>query len=200
MTTANELQNYTVQTFYLPTVKYIFKDELANQIQSSRQINDAETKKDIHLPPSRPIDDAALSLYNPQKKWNRDISQQSDFFGFESEECWNEGTPIEQPIPDNYNKPQLEHSAPKYVYYMLEPDDYKMHLMHLNNQYSQRLRIAKKPNYKRDLYKIYVWERFNIGCALDEYKKGLMENLLINSLPKAIFRFGPSCWNIFISF
>ena len=66
LTTANELQNDTVQTFYLPTVKYIFKDELANQIQSSRQINDAETEKDIHLPPSRPIDDAALSLYNPQ--------------------------------------------------------------------------------------------------------------------------------------
>ena len=111
----NSQQNDAVQTFYLPTVKYIFKDEAANQIQSSRQINDAETEKDIHLPPSRPIDDAALSLYNPQK-WNNDISQQSEFFGFESEECWNEGTPIEQPIPDNYNKPQLEQSAPKYVY------------------------------------------------------------------------------------
>jgi hypothetical protein len=111
LTTANELQNDTVHTFYLPTNRYIFKDETANQIQSSRQINDAETEKDIHLPPSRPIDDAALSLYNPQK-WNNDISQQSEFFGFESEECWNEGTPIEQPIPDNYNKPQLEQSAP----------------------------------------------------------------------------------------
>jgi hypothetical protein len=66
LTTANELQNDTVQTFYLPTNRYIFKDETANQIQSSRQINDAETEKDIHLPPSRPIDDAALSLYNPQ--------------------------------------------------------------------------------------------------------------------------------------
>ncbi len=100
LTTANEPQNDAVQTFYLPVVKYIFKDEAANQIQSSRQINDAEREKDIHLPPSRPIDDAALSLYNPQK-WNNDISQQSEFFGFESEECWNEGTPIEQPIPDN---------------------------------------------------------------------------------------------------
>jgi hypothetical protein len=185
----NSQQNDAVQTFYLPPVKYIFKDEPANQIQSSRQINDAETEKDIHLPPSRSIDDAALSLYNPQK-WSNDISQQSDFFGFESEECWNEGTPIEQPIPDNYNKPQLEHSAPKYVYYMLESDDYKMHLMHLNNQYSQRLRIAKI--YKRDLYEIYVWERFNIGCALDEYKRGLMNNILINSLPNVIARFGPS--------
>ncbi len=112
--TANEPQNDAVQTFYLPVVKYIFKDEAANQIQSSRQINDAETEKDIHLPPSRPIDAAALSLYNPQK-WNNDISQQSEFFGFESEECWNEGTPIEQPIPDNYNKPKLKQSAPKYV-------------------------------------------------------------------------------------
>ncbi len=176
----------------MPVVKYIFKDEAATQIQSSRQINDAKTEKDIHLPPSRPIDDAALSLYNPQK-WNNDISQQSEFFGFESKECWNEGTPIEQPIPDNYNKPQLEQSAPKYVYYMLEPDDYKMHLMHLNNQYSQRLRIAKKPIYNRDLCEIYVLGRFNIGCALDEYKKGLMKNLLINSLPNVIVHFGPSC-------
>ena len=111
MTTGNELQNDAVQTFYLLTVKYIFKDEPANQIQSPRQISDVETEKDIHLPPSRPIDDATLSLYNPQK-WNYDVSQKSDFFGFESEECWNEGTPIEQPIPDNYNKPQLEQSAP----------------------------------------------------------------------------------------
>ena len=192
LTTANERQNDAVQTFYLPVVKYIFRDAAANQIRSSRQINDAETEKDIHLPLPRQIDDAALSLYNPQK-WNDDIPQQSEFFGFESEECWNEGTPIEQPIPNNYNKPQLEQSAPKYVYYMLEPDDYKVHLMHLNNQYSQRLRIAKNPIYKRDLYEIYVWERFNIGCALDEYKRGLMNNLLINSLPNEIVRFGPSC-------
>ena len=127
LTTTNEPQNNAVRTFYLPAVKYIFKDEATDQIQSSRS-----------------IDDAALSLYNPQKKMKNDISQQSEFFGFESEERWKEGSPIEQPIPNNYNKPQLEQSAPKRVYYMLKPDDYKMHLMHLNNQYSQRLRIAKK--------------------------------------------------------
>ena len=32
--TVNEVQNDTVQTFYLPTNRYIFKDETANQIQS----------------------------------------------------------------------------------------------------------------------------------------------------------------------
>ena len=103
------------------------------------------------------------------------------------------GTPIEQARPDNYKRPQLEQSAPKFVYYMLEPDDYIMHLMHLNIQYSQQLRTARKPVYKRDLYEIYIWERSNIGRALDEYKSGLMRNLLINSLPKVTARFGLRC-------
>ncbi len=37
-----------------------------------------------------------------------------------------------------------------------------MHLRHLNSQYSRRLQTAKRPEYRRELYELYLWEKNNI--------------------------------------
>ena len=45
---------------------------------------------------------------------------------------------------------------------MDNPNAYKFHLMHLNLEYSDRLKSTNRSWYKRDLYEIYTLERNNL--------------------------------------
>jgi hypothetical protein len=49
---------------------------------------------------------------------------------------------------------------------MDSPNAYKFHLMQLNLEYSDRLKSANRPWYKRYLYEIYNWERNNLDNDL----------------------------------
>jgi ankyrin repeat protein len=118
-------------------------------------------------------------IYNPEL---RDDTKLPKFktFGFEPEYQWTENYPIEQPRPANYTRPDLENCAPKIVYPIDNPNDHKFHLLHLNLEYSMRLKTATRCWYKRDLYEIYQWERNN----LDKDLKGKQTIWLKEALQK----------------
>ena len=69
-------------------------------------------------------------------------------FGFEPE------YPIEPHRPTDYTRPDLENCAPKIVYPMDSPNAYKFHLMHLNLEYSDRLKSAYRSWYKLGLVQV----------------------------------------------
>ena len=57
---------------------------------------------------------------------------------------------------------------------MDNPNAYKFHLMHLNLEYSDRLKSANRSWYKRDLYEIYTWERNNLDINLKKAQAVLL--------------------------
>ena len=57
---------------------------------------------------------------------------------------------------------------------MDSPNAYKFHLMHLNLEYSDRLKTANRSWYKRDLYETYSWERNNLDNDLKRAKAVLL--------------------------
>jgi hypothetical protein len=103
-------------------------------------------------------------------------------FGFEPEYRWNKNYPIEPHRPTNYTRPDLENFAPKIVYPMDSPNAYKFHLMHINLEYSERLKSANRSWYKRDLYEIYNWERNNLDNDLKRAQTILLRGAFQKSL------------------
>ena len=91
--------------------------------------------------------------------------------------------PIEPPRPTNYTRSDLENCAPKIVYPIDNPNDYKFHLMHLNLEYSLRLKTADRCWYKRDLYEIYKWERNNLDKDLKGKQTVWLKEALQKRLP-----------------
>ena len=85
-------------------------------------------------------------IYDPKLRDDTKLPKIT-IFGFEPEYRWTESYPIEPPRPTNYTRPDLENSAPKIVYPMDSPNAYKFHLMHLNLEYSDRLKTANRSWY-----------------------------------------------------
>ena len=69
------------------------------------------------------------------------------------------------------------------VYPIDNPNDYKFHLVHLNLEYSLRLKTADRCWYKRDLYEIYKWERNNLDKDLKRKQTVWLEETLQKRLP-----------------
>jgi hypothetical protein len=75
---------------------------------------------------------------------------------------------------------------------MDHPTAYKFHLMHLNLEYSNKLQIANRSWYKRDLYEIYIWERSNLEKAL-QHAQGVVLKAAFQQRLLGMMRFGPGC-------
>jgi hypothetical protein len=122
---------------------------------------------------SRQPDANCYIIYDPTLRDDAKLPKIT-IFGFEPEYRWTESYPIEPHRPTNYTRPDLETSAPKIVYPMDSPNAYKFHLMHLNLEYSNRLKTANRSWYKRDLYEIYNWERNNLDNDLKKAQAALL--------------------------
>ncbi len=120
---------------------------------------------------SRQLDANCYIIYDPTLRDDAKLPKIT-IFGFEPEYRWTESYPIEPHRPKNYTRSDLENSAPKIVYPMDSPNAYKFHLMHLNLEYSNRLKTANRSWYKRDLYEIYNWERNNLDNDLKKSPSG----------------------------
>ena len=93
------------------------------------------------------LDANCYIIYDPTLREDTKLPKIT-IFGFEPEYRWTERYPIEPHRPTNYTRPDLENSAPKIVYPMRSPNAYKFHLMHLNLEYSDRLKSANLRSYK----------------------------------------------------
>jgi hypothetical protein len=111
------------------------------------------------------LDANCYIIYDPSLRDDSKLPKIS-IFGFDPEYRWTEGYPIAPQRPANYTRPDLKNCAPKIIYPMDSPNAYKFHLMHLNLEYSDRLKSANRSWYKRDLYEIYNWERNNLDNDL----------------------------------
>ena len=139
----------------------------------------------IHLPQAttpRQLDTKCYAIYDPALRDDTKLPKFENF-GFEPEYQWTENYPIEPPRPANYTCPDLENCAPKIVYPIDNPNDYKFHLMHLNLEYSMRLKTAHRCWYKRDLYEIYKWERNNLDKDLKGKQTVWLKEALQKRLP-----------------
>jgi hypothetical protein len=137
------------------------------------------------------LDDKCYIIYNPQLRDDTKLPKITNF-GFEPEYKWTEAFPIEPPRPPNYIRPDVENFAPKFEYVMDHPTAYKFHLMHLNLEYSNKLQLANRSWYKRDLYEIYVWERSNLERVL-QHAQGVVLKAAFQRRLLGMMRFGPSC-------
>ena len=131
---------------------------------------------------SQQQDENCHIIYNPVLRDDTKLPKFENF-GFEPEYQWTENYPIEPPRPANYTCPDLENCAPKIVYPIDNPNDYKFHLMHLNLEYSMRLKTAHRCWYKRDLYEIYKWERNNLDKDLKGKQTVWLKEALQKRLP-----------------
>jgi hypothetical protein len=131
---------------------------------------------------SRQQDENFHIIYNPGLRDDTTLPK-FKIFGFEPEYQWTENYPIKPPRPTNYIRPDLENCAPKILYPIDNPNDYKFHLMHLNLEYSMRLKTANRCWYKRDLYEIYKWERHNLDNDLKRKQTVWLKEALQNRLP-----------------
>ena len=68
--------------------------------------------------------------------------------------------------------------------------------MHLNNQYSRKLKNANRPRYKRELYELYLWERMNINNTFLRVRAALIKAALMKQLAGTFSPPGPSFLNV----
>jgi hypothetical protein len=154
---------------------------------------------DLHTPPTSDNLQTTQStyqeccvLYNPQLRDDSTLTKTSSP-GFPSDFNWNENIPIEPPCPQNYIRPNFATTTPIFNYKISSIREFKIHLMHLNNQYSRKLRNANRPRYKRDLYELYLWERININNTFLRVRAALIKAALMKQLAGTFSRTGPSC-------
>ena len=110
-------------------------------------------------------------LYNPQLQEDSTIMKTS-FLGFASN--WRENNPIEPPCPPDYTRPNFALLTPFFNYKMNNITEYRMHLKHLNSQYSRRLQTANRPKYRRELYELSLWEKMHINNTLIRVRTALI--------------------------
>jgi hypothetical protein len=95
--------------------------------------------------------------------------------GFLREVLLSEAMPIEAPVPNKYNKPDLQAQAPKIVYVITNQKEYQLHITLLNAAYTRKIVFCNRAWYRRDLYEIYLWS--NITKTYQDYKEKLMNSL-----------------------
>ena len=131
-------------------------------------------------------------LYNPQLR-NDSTLLKTSFLGFASASNWKENNPIEPPCPPDYTRPNFALLTPFFNYRMNNIAEYRMHLRHLNSQYSRRLQTANRPKYRRELYELYLWEKMHINNTLIRVRAALIRAAITKQLAGTYHRAGPSC-------
>ena len=131
-------------------------------------------------------------LYNPQLRDDSTLLKTS-FLGFASTSNWKESNPIEPPCPSDYTRPNFALLTSFFNYRMNNITEYRMHLRHLNSQYSRRLQTANRPKYRRELYELYLWERMHINNTLIRVRAALIRAAIAKQLAETYHRAGPSC-------
>ena len=130
-------------------------------------------------------------LYNPQLRDDLTVMKTS-FLGFASASNWRENNPIEPPCPPDYTRPNFALLTPFLNYKMNNITEYRMHLMHLNSQYSRRLQTVNRSKYRRELYELYLWEKMHINNTLIRVRAALIRAAIAKQLAGTFHRTGPS--------
>jgi hypothetical protein len=115
-------------------------------------------------------------LYDPADKRTNSFMY-LEAAGFPREFLLSEAMPIEAPVKNKYNKPDLQARAPKIVYIITSPKEYQLHITLLNAAYTRKIVFCNRAWYRSDLYEIYLWERSNITNTYQDYKEKLMNSL-----------------------